>query len=393
MKALLVVDRRFHAADGHWLTEGPTGPETGERYLRWFSSVEVAGREGGSTGLNSARLNRVSAPGLNVTFLPNLSGITTRVRNLSRARAQLGRLIDDADCVIARLPGELPLEAAKLALAKGKPLAIDLGGCALDGLRHHGSLKGRIYAPISYRNLKSVVRRCQWVSYVTQEFLQSRYPAAPGATTVACSNVSIPTPEQQILDKRLKRIELAERPLTFGTIGSLHTRYKGVQDAIAALGAVKSQLPPFRYKVLGGGDPAPWRDLAARHGLADEVIFEGTLPSGGPVHEWLDNLDVYFHPSLTEGLPRAVVEAMSRGAPIIASSVGGTPELLPSECMHKPGDVGVLKSLILQSVSADWQRKQAQANWERAHEYAKPILEKKRERFWIAFAEHARTSS
>lgn len=392
MNVILIVDRRFIPDAGHWLTEGPTGPETGERYLTWFDRVTVAGREGRLDTARPEKLNRISAPGLEITFLPNLSGISARIQNLASAKAELASLIDRADCVIARLPGELPLEAAKIALSKRKPLAVDLGGCTLDGLRHHGTLKGKIYAPLSYWNLKAVIRRCHWVSYVTRDFLQSRYPAAPDATVLACSNVDIPQPETSTLEKRLARIEAAPRPITFGTVGSLHGRFKGVQDAIAALGTMKSRLPPFRYRILGGGDPAPWRALAERHGIAESVVFDGTLPSGQPVFDWLDALDVYVHPSLREGLPRAVIEAMSRACPIVASSVAGTPELLPPDCMHEPGDIVSLQNLIGRTVSSDWQRAQAKANWERAHDYAKPVLDKKRDAFWGAFAAHAATT-
>jgi glycosyltransferase involved in cell wall biosynthesis len=55
---------------------------------------------------------------------------------------------------------------------------------------------------------------------------------------------------------------------------------------------------------------------------------------------------LFVLPSLTEGLPRALLEAMARGLPAIATRVGGVPELLPSECLVPPGDTGALEKKI-----------------------------------------------
>ena len=48
----------------------------------------------------------------------------------------------------------------------------------------------------------------------------------------------------------------------------------------------------------------------------------------------MDNLDLYIIPSLQEGLPRALVEAMSRGCPAIGARTGGIPELLGEDCIY-----------------------------------------------------------
>ena len=46
------------------------------------------------------------------------------------------------------------------------------------------------------------------------------------------------------------------------------------------------------------------------------------------VFEWLDTIDLYVQPSLTEGMPRAAIEAMSRGCPVVVSDVGGLKNLV-----------------------------------------------------------------
>lgn len=390
LRALLVGDRRFiNGRDGKWYTEGPIGAETGERYLRWFSRVTVAGRAGSIEGVHARRLNRLDSHGLEFFELPNLSGINARLKNLRRAREMLLGLIERHDAVIARMPTQLGLEAVSLALAANKPVAVDLGGCVRDGLWAYGTWKARLFAPIAFRWVRDSVSRIHWVSYVTQEYLQHRYPAAPGARIIGCSNVDLPAEDEEPLRKRAERRAQGQGPLTFGTIGSLHARYKGVQHAVAALGQAKGRLPPFNYRVLGGGDPTPWRELAEQHGLSDSVFFDGTLPAGQPVLEWLDQIDVYLQPSLTEGVPRALIEAMSRGCPAIASNIGGIPELLPGEVLHDAGDVKRLTELIEAAAAPGFISANTLRNWERAKDFTGDRLGAIRDEFWGAFAAEA----
>jgi glycosyltransferase involved in cell wall biosynthesis len=390
--ALLVVDRRFIEVDGATYTEGPVGAETGLRYLQWFDSVIVAGRRGVAGG-STRNLTRVSRPGLDFRYLPDLSGLGRRLRAAGEARSTLGRLFAEADAVISRLPTELGIEAAALALRLGKPLALDIGGCVLDGMRAHGSLAGKLYAPVAYRRMRGVVRQAAWVSYVTRYFLQERYPARQGARTVACSNVDLAEPSPEVLAARLARIADRDGPLVFGTVGSLYGGFKGIQHALAAFAKIRSRLPDFRYRVLGGGDAGPWRRLVEQHGLSDRVTFDGVLPAGQPVLDWLDGIDVYLQPSLREGLPRALIEAMSRGCPAIASDLAGIPELLPRELLHAPGNVDDLAALIEASTPASVRTERAQRNWELAGDYAGSVLGQIRDDFWAAYRASLRASS
>jgi glycosyltransferase involved in cell wall biosynthesis len=288
------------------------------------------------------------------------------------------------------MPTQLGIEAIWLALSATKPLAVDLGGCALDALRAYGTLKARVFAPIAFRQAQDGISRSQWVSYVTQEYLQHRYPAAPGAQTIGCSNVDLPAVAEGPLRHRLERLAVGARPLIFGTVGSLHGQFKGVQHALAALGQVRTRLPAFQYRVLGGGDPAPWLGLAKQNGLSEHVVLDGTLPAGQPVLEWLDQVDIYLQPSLREGVPRALIEAMSRGCPAIASDIAGIPELLPAEVLHGAGDVKRLAALIEASVAPEFIRTHGVRNWERAKDFTGERLDAIRDEFWGAFAAEAR---
>ena len=155
----------------------------------------------------------------------------------------------------------------------------------------------------------------------------------------------ISAPDLAARHARLGRIAGGEPPV-LGTVASLRIRSKGIQTALAALEALRRGGIVLRYRVLGGGDTGPWVALAQRHGVGDLVIFDGIRPAGAGVAHWLDSIDVHLQPSFQEGLPRATVEAMSRGAACIGSTCGGIPELLPPERLHEPGDVAGLAQRI-----------------------------------------------
>ncbi|MFZ0256017.1 MAG: glycosyltransferase, partial [Gammaproteobacteria bacterium] len=156
---------------------------------------------------------------------------------------------------------------------------------------------------------------------------------------------------------------------------------------LAALALIKDRLPAFEFRVLGGGDKGPWEKLIRQFNIDGAVHLQGTLPSGEPVLSWLDDVDIYLQPSLKEGLPRALIEAMSRGCPALGSKVAGIPELLPSEVLHRPGDAKQLAALMMHMVSSqDWRAAQAKRNFDVAKGYAKEILEPRRRAFWQRFA-------
>ena len=98
--------------------------------------------------------------------------------------------------------------------------------------------------------------------------------------------------------------------------------------------------------------------------------------------EFLDKLDIYLHPSLTEGLPRALIEAMSRGCPALASSAGGIPELLNDKYLHQPGDYKELSKQIKNySIEKEKLLLMADENFTKAKEYTKLILDSRRSEF------------
>jgi glycosyltransferase involved in cell wall biosynthesis len=104
--------------------------------------------------------------------------------------------------------------------------------------------------------------------------------------------------------------------------------------------------------LVGEGCHRPsYEAFATKLGIAKAVTFTGVVPFGDGIQRVLAEADLFVLPSLTEGLPRALLEAMARALPCIASDVGGIPELLPPECLVPPRDSRALADSIASLLS------------------------------------------
>ena len=101
---------------------------------------------------------------------------------------------------------------------------------------------------------------------------------------------------------------------------------KGVQDMIEAMSQIGDRLPNAHYLVVGdGAHRAELEALVGRLDLADRVLFSGRRDD---VADLLGASDVFALPSHTEALPTVVIEAMAAGLPVVATDVGGIPEMV-----------------------------------------------------------------
>jgi glycosyltransferase involved in cell wall biosynthesis len=140
----------------------------------------------------------------------------------------------------------------------------------------------------------------------------------------------------------------AEQPFTFVTVSSLDQPYKGTEALLDAFEMVRRAGGPARLLIVGGGALLPaFQARAGALGIAEDVEFLGQVDRDG-VRRALDRGRLFVLPSLTEGLPRALLEAMARRLPCVATNVGGIPELLPERCLVPPSDVPALSRRLLE---------------------------------------------
>ena len=130
--------------------------------------------------------------------------------------------------------------------------------------------------------------------------------------------------------------EVAGRPTPkpiIGTVGRLSLE-KGHKDFIAAVDIVVRKGYECSFVIVGDGPEMPrLREMITSRDLESRVFLTGYLRDPVRVYE---DLDLMVLPSYTEGLPNVVLEAMAMEVPVIATWVGGTPEVI------EDGENGIL---------------------------------------------------
>jgi len=101
---------------------------------------------------------------------------------------------------------------------------------------------------------------------------------------------------------------------------------KGQRFLVDALPSLAAAIPNLRVAILGEGrEREALASQAAQLGIQDRVVLAGFQKQ---VQRWIQGCDVVVNPSLTEGTPNIVLEAMALGTPVIATAVGGVPDLV-----------------------------------------------------------------
>ena len=334
---------------------------------------------------NSTELQKINIDRLRIVSCPNLSSIKGKFFDHKKAKKILKNEMINCDFIISRLPSQIGNLAIDMAIKLGKPYLVELVGCPWDALWNH-SLKGKFVAPYMYFKTKKLVKDAKYVVYVTNEFLQKRYPT--NGKSVNCSDVALKEFDDNVLINRLNKINSLKdsRKIVIGTTAAVDVRYKGQQYVIKALGELKKKgVTNYEYQLVGGGDQTYLKSIAEKYNVTDQVKFLGSIPHK-KVFNWLDSIDIYVQPSRQEGLPRALIEAMSRGLPAFGANTAGIPELLESKYIFSNTRQNTKEICnILQSFTKDVMKEQAKRNYEEAKKYDKTIIEERRRQFFIAF--------
>lgn len=376
MKALFVHDHKFPKKNNEFYFSYGFDKEFFNRYLEIVDEFEILARE--SNG-NSGLLSKVNK-NINFTTLKKYTDFLNK-----EIRSEIDTIINNNDFLIVRLPSILGIYSIVRAEKFNKPYIIELVGCPWDAYMNN-DIKKIWFAPIITYLVKKYIKKASHVVYVTNNFLQKRYPT--NGKSISCSNVFLPKVDKKDLYNRIKKIEKMDnfkstRPKIIGTCGTIDAKYKGQEYVIKAISQLKSEGFDFEYQLVGGGDQSYLKSVAEKYNVTDKINFIGELEHK-KVYEWLENIDIYVQPSLTEGLPRTVIEALSKGCPICGSNAGGIPELIDNKFVFEKKNVEDIckkikkfdyKSMLIQS----------KKNFNESKNYVKDKLYDKRKKFFSDF--------
>jgi glycosyltransferase involved in cell wall biosynthesis len=258
-----------------------------------------------------------------------------------------------------------------------------------------------LFRYLSTEAMKEQCARAAAVSYVTERALQRNYPARNDGFAVAVSDADLQATYFSVAPRvfttsyssaDLSLEDYATRPKDYRNpihprlvfVGSLQQMYKGQDVLIHAVSLLRQQKFPVELRMVGDGrHRLELQQLGQSLSLNGAVKFLGELPAGAAVRAELDDATLMVLPSRTEGLPRVILEAMARGLPCIATTVGGIPELLHSDDLVPPNNPQALADKIHEVISDPLRLSQMSArNLHKAQEFRPEVLDKKRTEFY-----------
>lgn len=353
------------------------------QYLRLFDEVRPVGRASWAARPEPS-WERVDGPGVHFVALRDHAGLGQIVRMLPHTWSALGQALAGGDYFFLRGGGPVGTLAWLQLRARGIPYGRQVVGhdreALLGALRHMPAPLRRAVAEAGHWLARRQVRGAACAAYVAPALANS-YPAGAGAPMFCFSDVTL-GPEVATGPRGVA--DFCAAPLRLVTVGRLSPE-KGHRVLIEALALLDREgAGDFALEVIG---PGPEREalaaLARARGVADRVTFAGMVPWGPVLFERLDAADLFVLPSLTEGLPRAMLEAMSRGLPAVGTAVGGVPDVLDADDMARPNDAAALAARIRAYMGQRARLAAASLRaFERAMRWHPDVMEAEKQAFW-----------
>lgn len=329
---------------------------------------------------------RADGPGVVFADIPFYQGLRGMLRAAPRTLAALRRHLRETPYLCMRGSGGLCLAAWLLLRASGRPYARQIVGHDQQGLELSARMRPvwlrRLLGRAALRASRAAVRRACCAAYVTRA-LHSEYP---NERPFFFSDVNL---DERVVTAPRAADQFAADRLRLVSVGRMNPEkgYDVLLEALHRLAARGEER--VTLEVIGDGvDLEALRRRTMELGLAERCRFAGWVQQGAALNRRLDEADVYVLPSLTEGTPRALLEAMARGLPVLASEVGGVPALVREDALVPPGNAAALSEAIARLIGAREELAQrSQDCFERAMLFRKDVMLQRKREYWTCLRE------
>ena len=143
---------------------------------------------------------------------------------------------------------------------------------------------------------------------------------------------------------------------------------KGLRELVEAAASLHSQRPNMHVYLVGEGPDRPLIESAIQANNASSYIHALPACAFDDVAVWMAAADLITLPSYMEGCPNVILEALACGRPVVATNVGGIPEIMSDDCGRLvPARRAAALALALASVlDQNWDAAAISAHWSRS---------------------------
>lgn len=374
-KVFLATEVRIYKVDGHFYADASFAKIL-ERYSRSFGKLSIATRIINEKEKRNGYV-QIDKYGCNFDNVGSLAKFV-----IKKTPHNILKHLKDADLVVMRLPSLISLRIYRLIRKNSKKYLTEVMGCAWDAYWNHGMV-GKLLAPCMFFKMRRMVKKADYCVYVTQSFLQGRYP---------CENESIGISNVDIAGVTSPKsyVGFDKKNITLMTAAALDVKYKGQEYAIKAIRMLRDKYNVnATYYLAGKGSDNRLKKIAEQNGVSENVVFCGML-SRDELSKKMQEADIYIQPSLQEGLPRSLIEAMSQGCVCLGSRTAGIPELLEDDKVFERKNAAAIVKAVLDVISLDNLKAVSKRNVEFAKQFVSAVLDEKREQYFAKIIKELR---
>lgn len=374
----ITVEQHFFEYEGHIYTDIAFAYPYWQEYLKVFDRVCPIGRVKKVASLPDG-CSRADGPNVCFVVITDYMGFWDFLKKMPVVLFDCYKATRAKQCYLLKGGGVGTFCWLFLRL-RCWPYAVELVGHASDSVVVVRNVQifglHRLLGYLSHKICSIKAKRGVCANYVSR-YLQKLYPTNSHNEWVI-SDVKV---DDYITSPRRSE-QFQFKPFRIVNVGRLEPE-KGQIYLIKAAKRLLDKGLEIQVNLIG-----PGKDLENLRAYVEELGISGYVKVCGMIElrellAKLDNSDLFILPSLTEGMPRALIEAMSRGLPAIGSNTKGINELLDEEYLFPVGNDNKLAEKISELIG-DSKRLAAmsRANFTKAMEYKVEIAEERKLELW-----------
>ena len=385
MKALIILENHFlQDSTGKVWCERVVDYNYLKRYLEVFGGIIVCGRCRNIREVDKSKVLKISGDGVEFLPLPDFKGSGGFLKNYHRIQESINEALDQVDCVIMRAPTHLAMAAYPVIVKRNIPFALEFMMAANRMIEGMGLLKYIINPVINYQ-FKRICRKADGVSYVTARILQEKYPCRaildPGNKNFFTANYSSIDLSNSFYCER--SVAPTKNNCRLIHVGYMDSGRKGQDIAILATKELRQIGYNVDLSLVGDGDKRKdFEELAKVQGIEKYVHFCGGVKNKKELADILRQADIFVFPTISEGLPRVVIEAMANSLVCLATPVDGIPELLSEDFLVEREPRAYARKIEYLLVHPEVVANGSKDNYEKSLEYRKELIDRRRQMFY-----------